>query len=305
MEDANSLIQEVALNGNIQTYAAKVTAINVEEKSQHNPEEAYTVNVIRSDGAEIENVRLKASIQDKQQGVICVPKLGSWVFISIIETTETRAFISQYSEIDKIFLRIKSNENEENNSPQFFEIQSDVNTTSLLFKKEVTKTDEKGKSEITLENKTSITFNGEEKFLDVKFWNEDEEENKITHQTTIAHNKVETQFIHPEEDTVLHKATLDPTKLSVNFEVTSEGEMNGYQALITKDIVQFKNSEKNIELEMTNKFKVEAGGLNLKNELEAFIDEVKKIVVVQGVSPNIGALTSISQNLNKILKGKE
>lgn len=305
MEDANSLIQEVALNGNIQTYAAKVTAINVEEKSQHNPEEAYTVNVMRSDGAEIENVRLKASIQDKQQGVICVPKLGSWVFISIIETTETRAFISQYSEIDKIFLRIKSNENEENNSPQFFEIQSDVNTTSLLFKKEVTKTDEKGKSKITLENKTSLTFNGEEKSLDVKFWNENEEDNKITHQTTIAHNKVETQFIHPEEDTVLHKATLDPTKLSVNFEVTSEGEMNGYQALITKDIVQFKNSEKNIELQMTNKFKVEAGGLNLKNELEAFIDEVKKIVVVQGVSPNIVALTSISQNLNKILKGKE
>ncbi len=315
MEDVNSLIEEVATSGSIQTYAAKVIAINRVEGSKHNnPEEAYTVNVIRSDGAEIKNVRLKASIQDKQQGVICIPKLDSWIFISIIETTETRAFISQYSEIDKIFLRIQSNEEKKESKEgeetqkdpfTFFEVQSDVNSTNLLFKKEVEKTGSDGEKEIVLENSTSLEFNGEQKSLDVKFWNENEEDNKIIHQTTIAHDKVETSFFdESEEDKVLQKTTLDKTKVAVDFEIEGS-EVKGYQALIDKDKVFFKNSDKNIALEMTNKFRVEAGGLNLKNELVALIDEVKKIVVVQGVSPNIGALTSISQNLNEILEGTE
>ena len=271
MEGIDIIMEQIAnKQGTIQTYAAKVIAINREAKSKHNSEEAFTVNVLRSDGAEINNVRLKASIQDKEQGVVCVPKLNSWVFISIIETTETRAFISQYSEIDKIFLRIKNNEN------NFFELQSDVNSTSLLFKKE----EKKGK-EITYKNGTSLEFNGVEKALNVNFWNE--EGDKITHQTTVAHNKVETSFINEDDDKVLQKTTLDAVKVAVDFD---EGE--GYQVFMGKDKVLVGKEE--LQFKMGNKFKIQANGLNLKTELESFIEEVSKIVVVQGTSPNIGKI---------------
>ncbi len=296
MEDVKTIIQEiVSSGGKIQTYAAKVIKINKEENSNHeNPEEAYSVNVVRSDGAQINNVRLKASIQDKEQGVICIPKLNSWVFISIIETTETRAFISQYSEIDKIFLRIKS---EEEN--RFFEVQTDVNSTSLLFKKGVEETGDSGDTQTTFKNITSVSFNGEQKDLAIKFWNEEGE--KILHQTTVAHDKVETEFVNESNDIILQKTTLDATKVSVDFEIEGD-EVKGYQALIDKENVIFKNSEKEIELHMTDKFKVEAGEKNLKTELDAFIDVVSKIVVVQGTSPDVGKLTEIKNNISKILE---
>ncbi|CAM1355959.1 hypothetical protein [Tenacibaculum halocynthiae] len=291
MEGANTIIEQIANGeGTIQTYAAKVIAVNREEKSTHNSEEAFTVNVLRSDGAEIKNVRLKASVQDKEQGVVCVPKLNSWVLVSIIETTETRAFISQYSEIEKIFLRIKDNEN------KFFELQSDVNSTSLLFKKE-----EKKDKKITHKNSTSLEFNGVEKALNVKFWNE-EEENKVIHETTIGYDKVETLFINPDDDKVLQKTTLDATKVAVDFD-----EGLGYQTLMDKDKVQFDYQNENapdekLHFKMEKLFKVEANGKNLKDEIEGFIDVVSKIVVVQGTSPDVGKLITIKNNISKILE---
>ena len=98
--EITNVIKKIATEGQkIQTCPAKVVRVNVEgDTSLHDNADAYTVDVIRSDGAKINNVRLKASIQEKEQGIICVPKEGSWVLVSIIETTETRAFISQYSE---------------------------------------------------------------------------------------------------------------------------------------------------------------------------------------------------------------
>lgn len=296
MEDVKTIIQEiVSSGGKIQTYAAKVININIEENSNHNnPEEAYSVNVVRSDGAQIDNVRLKASIQDKEQGVICVPKLNSWVFISIIETTETRAFISQYSEIDKIFLRIKNDENS-----KFFEVQTDVNSTSLLFKKEVEETGDDGQQEASLKNITSVVFDGEQKDVAIKFWNDEGE--KVIHQTTVAHDKVETEFINNDDDIILQRTTIDASKVAVDFQI-EENETKGYKALIDKENILFKNTTKDIELEMTNKFKVEAGGKNLKLELESLIDEVSKIVVLQGTSPNVGMLNTIKGNIGQILK---
>ena len=201
MENISHLIQQVANDkGSIQTYAAKVIAINEEVDSKHIPEEdaanyveAYTVNVLRSDGAEIRNVRLKASLQDKEQGVVCVPKINSWVFISIIETTETRAFVSQFSEIDKIFLRIKNNASEGEDT-KFFEVHTDVEETKLLFKKQVGEGDA-----ASMENITSINYSGEERSLNITFW--DEEKDQIVHETTIAHDKVNTFFKKDDKDT--------------------------------------------------------------------------------------------------------
>ncbi len=47
---------------------------------------------------------------------------------------------------------------------------------------------------------------------------------------------------------------------------------------------------------------ISAGGENLYNVLSDFIKEVQKIIVVQGTSPNVPALTAINERLNKILK---
>ncbi|MNL50603.1 hypothetical protein D3C87_1736320 [compost metagenome] len=53
---------------------------------------------------------------------------------------------------------------------------------------------------------------------------------------------------------------------------------------------------------MDNKFKINAGEKNLLTELESLITEVSKIVVVQGVGPNVGKLLTIKSNLNNLLK---
>ena len=75
MGNITNLIKDVASKGQIiQTFAAKVIEINKEKDSLHNKEDAYTVNIMRADGAIIKNVRLKASIQDKEEGIIVSQK---------------------------------------------------------------------------------------------------------------------------------------------------------------------------------------------------------------------------------------
>lgn len=56
------------------------------------------------------------------------------------------------------------------------------------------------------------------------------------------------------------------------------------------------------EMEMKNDgFVLEAQGESLKKVLNDFIDEVNKIIVVNGTTINVGAVTAIKQRLNKIL----
>jgi hypothetical protein len=66
-------------------------------------------------------------------------------------------------------------------------------------------------------------------------------------------------------------------------------------------VAQFSCVER-ITLNVTDTVEVNAGGENLKSILSDFIDEVAKIIVVQGTSPNVPALNLIKQRLNKILK---
>lgn len=56
------------------------------------------------------------------------------------------------------------------------------------------------------------------------------------------------------------------------------------------------------EIEMKNDgFVLEAQGESLKKVLNDFIDEVNKIIVVNGTTINVVAVTAIKQRLNKIL----
>lgn len=59
------------------------------------------------DALEYTNVRLKASVNEHDEGIIVISGLGSWVLVSIIEDIETNAFVSQYSEVEKVLVKFK------------------------------------------------------------------------------------------------------------------------------------------------------------------------------------------------------
>lgn len=49
-------------------------------------------------------------------------------------------------------------------------------------------------------------------------------------------------------------------------------------------------------------YQIKQGSENLLNVMSDFIDEVSKVVVSIGVTPNVGALTKIKKRLNNVLK---
>ena len=84
---------------------------------------------------EIHNVRLKAAINGIDEGIICIPRIGSWVLVSTIENMDARTYVSQYSEIDRVILRMnkpKSKE-DENQAPEYIDIDINATTLSLTY----------------------------------------------------------------------------------------------------------------------------------------------------------------------------
>jgi hypothetical protein len=137
MENIKELVKDVANKTQvIETFAAKVTKINTEENKLYKSVDAYTVDVMRTDGAIIKNVRLKASVQDKVEGLITIPKLGSWVLASVMDGVETRAYITQFSEVEKQVGRIKA----PNDPSLFLDFSIDGDKLYLRYVKVVEKT---------------------------------------------------------------------------------------------------------------------------------------------------------------------
>jgi len=280
MGNITDLIKDVASkNQIIETFAAKVITINKETESLHNSEDAYTVNVMRADGAIIKNVRLKASILDVEQGIITIPKKNSWVLASIIDGVETRAFISQFSEVERTFIRFKNEQN------QYLEIDTDVNKVKVLFKKQEHNTDSSSKP--VSNNIAQIEFNGniEDPSINTVFFDENGRE--------ISKNSfnINEQNININEGKAIF--SLKDREAKVTFK-------DGFESIISETKTSFIKDD--LTFEMDDKFKITAGGKHLLTELESLITEVSKIVVVQGVGPNVGKLVTIKSNLNKLLK---
>jgi len=280
MGNITDLIKDVASkNQIIETFAAKVIDINKETESLHNPEDAYTVNVMRADGAIIKNVRLKASILDAEQGIITIPKKDSWVLASIIDGVETRAFVSQFSEVERTFIRFKNEQN------QYLEIGTDVNKVKVLFKKQEHNTDSSSKP--VSNNIAQIEFNGniEDPSISTVFFDENGRE--------ISKNSfnINEQNININEGKAIF--SLKDREAKVTFK-------DGFESIISETKTSFIKDD--LTFEMDDKFKITAGGKHLLTELESLITEVSKIVVVQGVGPNVGKLVTIKSNLNKLLK---
>jgi len=281
MGNIKDLIKNVASNNqNIETFAAKVIEINKEEESLHNPEDAYTVNIMRADGAIIKNVRLKASIQDLEQGIITIPKKDSWVLASIIDGVETRAFISQFSEIERTFIRLKNDNN------QYLEIDIDPDKFKMLFKeKDDRETIGSKTTKASYKNIAQLEFDGKNPNISSSFYDENGKE--------ISKNSfnINEQKISINEDSTIFNLKDKEAKVTIK---------DGFEALISDAKTSFKKGDLNFE--MDDKFKINAGKKNLLTELENIITEISNIVVVQGVGPNVGNLITIKSNLKNLLK---
>ncbi|KIC03710.1 hypothetical protein OA88_01975 [Flavobacterium sp. JRM] len=280
MGNITDLIKDVAnKNQIIETFAGKVIEINKETESLHNPEDAYTVNIMRADGAILKNVRLKASILDVEQGIITIPKKDSWVLATIIDGVETRAFISQFSEVERTFIRFKNDEN------HYLEIDIDVDKFQVLFK-EKEGNDSSTTSVPTYKNIAQLEFNGKEgSNISTTFYDEN--------GTEISKNSfnIKEQNISINEGNTIFNLKDKEVKVTIK---------DGFEAIISDVKTSFKKGD--LIFEMDDKFKIDAGTKNLLTELESLITEVSKIVVVQGVGPNVGSLLTIKSNLQNLLK---
>jgi formylmethanofuran dehydrogenase subunit D len=288
MGNITDLIKDVAnKNQIIETFAAKVIEINKEAASLHNADDAYTVNVMRADGAIIKNVRLKASIQDKEEGIITIPKKDSWVLTSIIDGVETRAFISQFSEIERTFIRFKNDKN------QYLEIDTDVNKFQVLFKEK--KASESGTSSTakpTYKNIAQIVFNGStpDPNFSTSFYDANGKE--------ISKNSfnINEQKISINEGKTIFNLKDKEVKITIK---------DGFEAKISDAKTSFIKG--NLTFEMDDKFKIDVGGKSLKSKLEELIDEIGKITVPTPVGPsgppiNLPKLITIKGKLTELLK---
>jgi hypothetical protein len=285
MGNITDLIKDVAgKNQIIKTFAAKVIEINTETESLHNPEDAYTVNIMRADGAIIKNVRLKASILDLEQGIITIPKKDSWVLATIIDGVETRAFISQFSEIERTFIRFKNDQN------QYLEIDTDMDKFQMLFKKKE-ESDPASTTAPEYKNIAQLEFS----FI------------KVPHIRTAFCDGDGKEISRSFFNIYQHQISINEDKTVFNLQ-DKEAKItiqDGFEAVISDAKTSFKKG--NLIFEMDDKFKIDVDGKNLLTELNGLIDEICKITVTTPVGPsgmpiNSVKLQEVKEKLAELLK---
>nr|WP_315175576.1 hypothetical protein [uncultured Flavobacterium sp.] len=288
MGNIKDLIKDVASkNQLVETFAAKVIEINTETESLHNPEDAYTVNIMRADGAIIKNVRLKASILDLEQGIITIPKKDSWVLASIIDGVETRAFISQFSEVDRLMGRIQGT-----NEPKLlFDYSSDGEILQIRYVKTdlITET-----NETKIVDVAKIEFNKDKNFK-ISYFDEDEKTLATTHFTSdslittfnsIKDKQVKERVaftlkqgeatikLNNQEGKKQSTITIDQGKISGLLYDDQEVEKLVFELNSDNDTIQLKKNDKNlielkgktaITLKSEGDINIEAKNINIKS----------------------------------------
>jgi len=325
MGNITSLIKDIASKDLVvQTCAAKVIKVNHEEgDSLHSPKDAYTVNVMRADGAILKNVRLKASIQDKEEGIIAVPKEKSWVLVSVIDGVETRAFVSQCSEVERTFVRLK------NDDKQLLEIDTTADKLAVTFKATTDAESETPEynaiatiemnslgSDTTAEaakpniitsfydgdgkevSKNTFTGTTQEIVLNTVSGDDIKERVKLvlTSEGTTSAELVFTDADGAEKQ----KLTFDETHTEISLNagntifnlqdndilLTTDGG-GGYQAAIKDDNVTFnKGGDITFEMDSENLFTIKNDKTDLKTELNTLIDAVLALTVTTPVGPS-------------------
>jgi len=323
MSEIADIIKQIASKKDrVNTFPAIVTN-NTIEVVDGNPEYEVTVRKIITDAdydlikkeldsgkadedlakLEMKYVRLKAAINTNDEGLIIVPRKGSWVLVSIIDSVSTKAFVSQYSEIDNILMRVNTPVKEgedEPEDPEYIEIKLKASLLELYVGK-------KFKANI---DKDNMVFN----YL-APSENEDEEpkvlsEIKATKDTVavlvqdeeakilsdIKVTKEAVDILVEDKDTEMSKSVhIDPLDLTITHTDSS--------AVATKiDEANFEIAVDDAKVVLTTDgLEVSNGGKNLKETLAKVIDEIMKIVVVQGTGPAVGALQGLKTDIEKIL----
>ncbi|WP_166921991.1 hypothetical protein [Flavobacterium poyangense] len=266
MENITDLIKNVAAkNQLIETFAAKVIAINKEKESFHNTEDAYTVNIMRADGAILKNVRLKASIQDLEQGIITIPKKDSWVLATIIDGVETRAFISQYAEVDRLMGRIQAT----NDPKLFFDYSADGSKMHIRY----IKTENKAESnETQITDIAKIEFDKDQNFK-VSYFNEDEKPLAITH---FSPDSLTTTFnsIKDKEAKERLALTISKETVSLKFKDDQGKELNTLIATPEKYDILLKTDQDKKQTSLTIEKEKIAGYLYQEDELKKLAFEL-------------------------------
>jgi hypothetical protein len=308
MENIKELVKDVANKTQvIETFAAKVTKINTEENKLYKSVDAYTVDVMRTDGAIIKNVRLKASVQDKVEGLITIPKLGSWVLASVMDGVETRAYITQFSEVEKQVGRIKA----PTDPSLFLDFSIDGDKLYLRYVKVVEKTataPEKIKelskiefdstqnfriSHFNADSKKILDLSVAKEVVSLKFTNA---EGKELNTTTITPD--ETIFSLKDAQGVEKQKTTH-TKEKVETAFTDDNKLT---AILTKDsaIVTVKDSITTIDtakIELKNKnsiCKLDANGIWFNTDKDVNIKGDKINITATGDATITGANVKIN-----------
>ncbi|MBF7092874.1 hypothetical protein IUY40_15165 [Flavobacterium sp. ALJ2] len=268
MGNITDLIKDVASkNQIIETFAAKVIEINKEETSFHNPEDAYTVNIMRADGAIIKNVRLKASILDLEQGIITIPKKDSWVLATIIDGVETRAFISQFSEVDRLMGRIQA----KNDTKLFFDYSADGNKLHIRYINTETATET---DETKITDVAKIEFDKDKNFK-ISYFDDDEKPLAITHFTP---DSLTTTFNSIKNNVVTEGSVLTMTKNVTNLKINDDKGKKRTSLLIKPSNISarlYNDDEKEkLSFEMSGNEKAE---IKLTDSNETILLEKDKI----------------------------
>lgn len=309
MGNITDLIKDVATkNQIIETFAAKVIEINKEPESLYNQEDVYTVNIMRADGAIIKNVRLKASILDVEQGIVTIPKKDSWVLATIIDGVETRAFISQFSEVDRLMGRIQGT-----NEPKLlFDYSGDGEILQIRYIKTDLLTET---NETKITDVAKIEFNKDKNFK-VSYFDDDEKPLATTHFTSdsliTTFNSIKDKQVKERVALTLRQGeatlklnnpegkkqstlTIDQSKISCVLFDNQETEKLVFELNSENDSIQLKKNDKNL-IELKGKT-----AITLKSEGDINI-EAKNINMKSTEKININAAgdTTISGNNVKI-----
>ncbi|MFH6946464.1 hypothetical protein [Flavobacterium sp. FlaQc-50] len=266
MENITDLVKNVAAkNQRIETFAARVIEINKEEASLHNPEDAYTVNIMRGDGAILKNVRLKASIQDLEHGIITIPKKDSWVLATIIDGVETRAFISQYAEVDRVMGRIQAT----SDPKLFFDYSADGTKLHIRYMK----TDTEGESnEAKITDVAKIEFDKDQNFK-ISYFDADEKPLAVTHfspdSLTATFNSVENKEVKERLALAIAKDTV-----SLKFKNNQGKELNSLVATPEKYAILLKTDQDKKQASLTIEKEKIAGYLFQEDELKKLAFEL-------------------------------
>ena len=81
----------------MQAFAGKVTAVNVDN---------YTCDVESADGGAIfHDVRLKASVDSDDNGIVTIPEVNSYVLVSTIGNNQDYAYVSIFSKVKSYLIK--------------------------------------------------------------------------------------------------------------------------------------------------------------------------------------------------------